>query len=225
MKFVLIGPVYPYRGGIAHYTTSLIIALQRAGHEVKVISFKRQYPVFLYPGKSDKDPSENPVCVEAEYLLDPLYFWTWVQTAKKIIVTQPDLVLIQWWVTFWGVAFGTLVRFLGKRIKTTYLVHNVLPHENRIWDRLLARFALGPASTFIVQTSNQREKLLGLLPNAQIHLCSHPMYGRFNELIISKGEARKQLRLEDRISHLSVFRNCPSVQGIKASCGSFEPVR
>jgi glycosyltransferase involved in cell wall biosynthesis len=195
MKIVLIGPVHPYRGGIAHYTTSLALALKDVGHDVQVISFKRQYPAFLYPGESDKDPSKNPTRVEAEYLLDPLYPWTWLQTARKILADPPDLVIIKWWVTFWGLAFGVLIRLLGQKVKTAYLIHNVLPHENRVWDRLLARFALRPAPAFIVQAASQQERLLGLLPQAKVHFCSHPAYGRFDERDISKAEARRQLGL------------------------------
>ena len=59
MKIVVIGPVYPYRGGIAHHNSSLISALRAQGHDVLALSYKRQYPSFLYPGRSDKDPSKE----------------------------------------------------------------------------------------------------------------------------------------------------------------------
>jgi glycosyltransferase involved in cell wall biosynthesis len=196
MKISMIGPVYPYRGGIAHYTTSLAVALKNAGHEVKVHSFKRQYPAFLYPGETDKDPSANPVRVESEYTLDPIYPWTWWKTARKIFADEPDLVLIQWWTTFWAPAYAALAFHLSRRkIPIIYLIHNVLPHENRVWDRLLARFALGQASAFIVQTSSEQKKLLDLIPSAKINYCSHPMYQRFSELVVSKEMARQQVGL------------------------------
>ena len=43
MKIVLIGPVYPYKGGISHYTGLLCKAL-RQKHEVIMLSYKMQYP-------------------------------------------------------------------------------------------------------------------------------------------------------------------------------------
>ena len=64
MRLVLIGPVYPYRGGIAHYTTMLYRALQEREHQVLLVSFKRQYPRRLFPGSSDRDPSQQPLRVE-----------------------------------------------------------------------------------------------------------------------------------------------------------------
>ena len=195
MKISLIGPVYPYRGGIAHYTTSLAVALKNAGHDVNMLSFKRQYPAFLYPGETDKDPSANPTRVEAQYLLDPIYPWTWRQTARAILKDGSDLVLIQWWTTFWGLAYAALAFYLQKKVKVVYLIHNVLPHESHIWDRWLSRFAMGQASAFIVQTTSEGKKLLDLIPDARISYCGHPVYQRFTKRVISKEDARRELGL------------------------------
>ncbi len=108
MKFTVIGPVYPYRGGIAHYTAQLIKALSDAKHLVFSVSYKRQYPKWLYPGKSDKDPSQSVIHIDALYLLDPLNPITWYQTAKQIDKQKPDLVIIQWWTTFWAPAYAAI---------------------------------------------------------------------------------------------------------------------
>ena len=40
-KIVLIGPVYPYKGGIAHYTSLMYQALAKE-HDVTMISYKMQ---------------------------------------------------------------------------------------------------------------------------------------------------------------------------------------
>lgn len=195
MKISIVGPVYPYRGGISHYTTSLTIALINAGNDVKVFSFKRQYPAFLYPGETDKDPSANPLRVETEYLLDPIYPWTWLRTARAINESETKLVLIQWWTTFWSPAYAALAFQLRKKVPIVYLIHNVLPHENRVWDRWLARLALGRASAFIVQTENEQKRLHELIPHARTSRCGHPIYQQFNNQPISKGSARQQLGL------------------------------
>ena len=91
MRLALVGPVYPFRGGIAHYTTVLYRELLKAGHEVLLISFRRQYPRWLFPGKSDRDPSAQAMTVaEARYLIDPLtpspgskLFVRYVRTGRK----------------------------------------------------------------------------------------------------------------------------------------------
>ena len=46
-KWVLIGPVYPYKGGISHYTGLMYRALSKT-HDVVMISYKMQYPKLLF---------------------------------------------------------------------------------------------------------------------------------------------------------------------------------
>ena len=55
MRIVIVGTAYPLRGGIAHYVSLLAQTLVKRGHEVKIITFKRQYPKFLFPGKSQEE--------------------------------------------------------------------------------------------------------------------------------------------------------------------------
>ena len=95
-RYCLLGPTFPYRGGIAHYTT-LFAQHLREENEVLLLSFSRQYPSWLFPGKSDKDPSERPLQTEALYELDPLNPLTWRRTLQQIRSWQPDVVIIPWW--------------------------------------------------------------------------------------------------------------------------------
>ena len=54
---VLVGPIAPYRGGIAQYNTALFREfVANYGTGGLCFSFSRQYPAWLYPGNSDLDP-------------------------------------------------------------------------------------------------------------------------------------------------------------------------
>jgi len=196
MRLTIIGPVFPFRGGIAHHTTLLAKALSESNHQVMVVSFKRQYPAWFYPGQSDRDPSLQPLRVDAEYLVDPIYPWTWLHTAKKIVQFQPQAVIVPWWTTFWAPAFLCLCLLLKRReIAVIFLVHNVIPHETRWWDAWSSRqvFKLGKA--FLVQTVRERERLLTLIPQALIAVSPHPIYSMFNQGRLTKHEARNRLGL------------------------------
>ena len=46
-NIVLIGPVYPYKGGISHYTGLMYRALSDK-YKVTMVSYKFQYPKLLY---------------------------------------------------------------------------------------------------------------------------------------------------------------------------------
>jgi len=216
MKVTLIGPVYPYRGGIAHYNASLAQALTGAGHTVRLISFRRQYPSRLYPGETDKDPSVEPLSFPAESILDPLYPWTWLHAARTIINDHPHLVMFHWWTTFWAPAFTTLVWLIRRRVKVVYLIHNVLPHEAKAWDRWMARATLQQGQVFIVQAPHERERLAALIPRSSLVIDSpHPAYLPFRKQPLSKIEARQQLDLPIDLPLLLFFGIVRPYKGLK----------
>jgi D-inositol-3-phosphate glycosyltransferase len=196
VKVALIGPVYPYRGGIAHYTTLLAQALRSHGHEVLLVSFRRQYPQWLYPGKSDRDPSQQAMQIEAEFSLDPLSPSSWGQTRRRIAEFGPQQVVINWWTTFWGPAFASLAGWLRKDgLTVTFLIHNVMPHEAKPWDRWITRWALRSGSFYIVQTEGEKERLRDLLPQARVVLTPHPIYDMFTAQRMDPAAARARLGL------------------------------
>src|SRR4030042_2148280 len=128
MKIVLIGPTYPFRGGIAHYTTLLCKAL-RQNHKVKYISFKRQYPKILFPGKSDRDSSEKPLKIEGvDYIIDSMNPLTWVKAARAIKEYKPDKVIFPWWVSFWMPQFWSILIMVKRYLKSeiVFICHNVI---------------------------------------------------------------------------------------------------
>lgn len=57
MNIIIAGTAYPLRGGIAHFNALLARHLGKR-HNVETITFKRQYPTFLFPGKSQEEPGE-----------------------------------------------------------------------------------------------------------------------------------------------------------------------
>lgn len=196
MKISIIGPVYPYRGGIAHYNTLLIKSLQEHQIEVDAVSFRRQYLNFLYPGQTDKDRSKDFIQVPATYLLDPIYPWTWLQTAAHVIKEKPEFVLFQWWTTFWAIPFAIIAnRIARKKIKVFFQIHNVFPHEERFLDRWLSQIALQNGQQFIVHTEKEAKRLGQVVPQANYHLIPLPSNSFFNDSNITKKEAREKLNI------------------------------
>ena len=51
MQIALISAAPPYRGGISKHTSILVEKLSQ-NHSVDVINYSRQYPDFLFPGKT-----------------------------------------------------------------------------------------------------------------------------------------------------------------------------
>ncbi len=197
MKYVLIGPTYPYRGGISHYTTMLYQHLG-AAHEVKLYSFKRQYPAFLFPGRTDKDPSRSPLRADCEYLLDPSNPLTWLNTFRRIKGDRPDALILQWWVPYWALTFASVAFLVRKftRTRVLFICHNVMPHEGSAIDRLSAKLALGQGRCFIVQSQRDWTDLKALLPDAEARKTALPLYDAFPSEVMESDLAKERLGLD-----------------------------
>ena len=215
-KIAVIGPVYPYRGGIAHFTSALAETLQSQGHEADIISYKWQYPKFLYPGKTDKDPSQNRTKPNASYILSSLNPCDWHKTYRYIWKTKPDLVIFQWWVSIWSPAYAWLFKKLKRAgIPFKVLVHNTHPHEARAIDKFLARYALKHARDFITMTDREAKKLKTLLKtDINIQTVPHPIYKAFPSKGYSKTEARQHLGLAPNLPVLLFFGFVRAYKGL-----------
>lgn len=183
MKISLIGPVYPYRGGIAHHTA--LLAKHLAGkHDLQVISFLRLYPHWLFPGRGDRDPSHIPLRADAEYILDPLNPMTWIRAAQHIRQFQPELVILPWWVVVLAPTWLGLIWLVRRWTKARVLLlcHNVLPHEGGPWQRALARLVLTRADAAVVQSRAELVTLGQLAPNLKIAYNTHPTYADIGQM-------------------------------------------
>jgi glycosyltransferase involved in cell wall biosynthesis len=193
MKIAVVGPVYPYRGGIAHYTTILAERLEE-NHEIQVISYSLLYPKCLYPGKSDKDPSLAPLKTNARFLINSINPWSWWKTARAIKRFSPDVILIQWWVTFLAPSLGSISRAASKNgLPVIFLVHNVLPHEEYWWDKLLVRKAFKNVGRFIVYTPDEKTRLLKLISKAAVEITPLPSVNLLTKKPPPKKEAKALL--------------------------------
>jgi len=218
MRVALIGPVYPYRGGIAHYTTLLCRALRDAGHTVLLVSFKRQYPQRLFPGQSDRDPSREPLIVaEAHYWIDSLDQFTWFMTYRHIKRFQPDLVVLPWWTPFLTPVWLTLgvLNQIFSHSPLVYICHNVLPHEGSWLDRLAARLVLKFGTRLIVQSDAEKQRLVSLLPAKHVDIVPHPVYNMFSAKRLSRQIARTELGLAHDIPVLLFFGVVRAYKGLR----------
>lgn len=206
MKLVIIGPVYPYRGGISHHTTFLTEKLRKAGAEVHIISFKKQYPRWLYPGTTDKDSSNLPLQIDANFLLDPLNPLSWIKTLSQIKNLKPNLVIFQWWTTFWAITYKFLCFFLTKnKIKIMFLIHNIFPHEAKFWDSILVKVILSNNFDYIVQSTREQQKMKELLPKKLTYLIEHPIYSIQKENLLKSEDAKEILQINPDIKMLLFF--------------------
>lgn len=198
MKICLIGPTWPFRGGIAHYTTLLVKHL-RERHDVRFISYLKQYPKWLYPGNTAMDPSadSNVLRVDCDRVLTPLNPLTWWKAYRIIKDERPDVLLLQWWTPFWSPMLFFLTRMLRRntKIRVVFLCHHLWAPDGGIFDWFLARRILWRGNGFIVMSEEDFALLRRALPWARIKGTTHPPYNVFSHATMSRAEARRKLKL------------------------------
>ncbi len=183
MKICVIGPTYPFRGGIAHFTTMLVTHL-RKNHEVALYSFSRQYPRWLFPGSVDRDPSVTVFEVECKYLLDPLCPRSWISTFMLLKEQQLDLLILQWWVPFWTPTLAT-ISYMVKQFTTTkilFICHHIAPPDKGPFDLLLAKPVLRQGDYFITMSDEDTQALQKIVPGARFNKVFIPTYDIFAQL-------------------------------------------
>lgn len=198
MKITFLSTFYPFRGGIAQFNGLLYRALEK-NHELEAITFKRQYPGFLFPGKTQYvTEADLAYPIPAKPWLDtinPLSYW---RTAVRIRNGNPDVILTKYWMTFFAPALGFVLAKQKKKTIRIAILDNVLPHERRFFDHAFNRYFLKRNDAFVVMTEKVKKDLNLYRPEAPCLLIPHPVYNQFGPKI-DRNEALQRLNL----SHLS----------------------
>ena len=141
-KIAFVSVFYPYRGGIALFSDKVLLALQKKW-KATGFNFKRQYPNFLFPGKTQY-VTENALVTKTENSrsVDSINPLSYFNTARKINTLQADLLITRYWMSFFAPALGTISRLTKKRTVKIGILDNVIPHEKRFFDDICNRFYL-----------------------------------------------------------------------------------
>ncbi|MGB0199336.1 MAG: glycosyltransferase [Flavobacteriaceae bacterium] len=131
---VIVGPAYPYRGGIADTNEALAQALIKTGKQVRIVSFEVLYPQFLFPGKTQFSSGTPPDELQIDRKLHSLHPLSWYRTAQHIKSLKPEWVLFRYWTPFLGPCLKGVARSLGVDIKKLVLVDNAKAHEAKWFD-------------------------------------------------------------------------------------------
>jgi glycosyltransferase involved in cell wall biosynthesis len=200
MKIVILSTAYPLRGGIAHFIGLLYKELMKA-NQVKVITFKRQYPSILFPGKSQIESADTVEQIPAEVLVDSINPFNWIAVGLMIRKQKPDLLIFKFWMPFFAPCFGTISRLAKKNniTKVLTICDNVIPHERKIGDLALIKYFFKTVDYFVLLSEKVRTDLLTLKPGAVNKFLPHPVYSNFG-IAVNKNEAKKHLSISaDRL--------------------------
>lgn len=197
MNILIIGPAYPYRGGIAMFSERLAKALTEQGCDTHICTFTLQYPAFLFPGKTQfsDDPAPTDLSItRAINAMNPINWWLVGNELKK---QKADLVIIKFWLPYLAPCLGTLARIIKKNKHTRIigLLHNVKPHEKRPGDHQFTNYFLQACDGFVSMSRAVKEDVKDFTHNPHSRYMPHPIYDNFGQLV-PKNEARKWLNIQ-----------------------------
>ena len=204
MKIAILSCFYPYRGGISQFNACLYNELGR-NHVVKAFNFKRQYPEFLFPGKTQfVTDDDEAVPVESDSLLDTANPFSYISTYKAIREWKPDVLIVRYWMSYFGPSLGYITRRMKKHCKVIGILDNVIPHEPRFFDTPLTKYFLKGCTGCVTLCEAVSKDLLRLAPDAQYTVIQHPLYSHFGEKL-ERNEAERKLGLESGKKNILFF--------------------
>ena len=202
MKIAILSSFYPLRGGISQFNTSLLAELGKC-NDTLALSFSRQYPAFLFPGKTQYvDATDSAAPVQARAVLDTLDPLSWKRTARIIREWGANLLIVRYWMSWFGPSLGYVARNAG--CPCLAIVDNVIPHEPHFFDKPLTRYFLNGCKGFICLSESVEKDLLQLRSDAPHTVIPHPLYDHFGEPV-PKEEACRKLGLDPSLKTLLFF--------------------
>lgn len=192
-KIIMIGPVYPYRSGISHYTVLMYRELVKQ-YDVEMLSYKMQYPKLMFR-KEQKDYSSDSFKIdEAKFVIHTANPLNIIRTARYIKRQRPDMVLIQWWHPYFAPCYFLLQRFMGEQ-NITFVCHNVFPHERFPLDKQLTKLAIKRGNHYILHAEEEAKELKKIKEQPDYVVTPHPTYNAFRFEGMDKRQARDRLHI------------------------------
>ncbi|MAJ44863.1 MAG: hypothetical protein CMF96_09010 [Candidatus Marinimicrobia bacterium] len=198
MRIGIISVAPPFRGGIAAHTAQFIQVLSNS-HKVKCYNFSRQYPDFLFPGKTQYlEPKE--FIDESLECLDSINPISWFKVANQIKKENFDLVIFRFWNPFFAPMLVTIARLIKRKnpkLKLISLFDNFLPHESQFYDKYFTRSFVYEMHGNIVQSKKVEEEITEFCSDISLKRLFHPLYTKYGDLEI-QSECKAKLKLKKK---------------------------
>lgn len=215
-NIIIISPAHPLRGGIASSTERLAQELQAFDYQVKIYSFSLQYPAIFFPGKTQFTDDSAPVDLEIKTLVNSVNPLNWLKVGRRLKKEKPDLIIVRFWMPFFGPSLGTILRIAKQNghTQTLAIADNVIPHERRIGDQILTRYFLNALDSFITMSRSVGDDIRTFIQAEKpINYIAHPIYDNYGELV-NRRAALEFLQLESSPRYLLFFGFIRAYKGL-----------
>jgi glycosyltransferase involved in cell wall biosynthesis len=169
VRVLYVGPLPPFPGGISQHGSQLIRALTAEAHDVRAVSWHAQYPRMLYPGEQvDPDATPFPGVERLLAWYDP-YSWRRAGHAAR----AADLLVLPWVTPVQAPAYRVMLG-AAQPTPAVAIVHNPIPHEQRLFDEVLTRMVLRRLRGAVVHAEASLAALGRIAPGLPAAAIPHP---------------------------------------------------
>ena len=205
-KVVIIGSAYPLRGGLANFNERLAEEFQNEGWDVIIYTFSLQYPKILFPGKTQFSSETYKGNIAIKVVVNSINPINWLFVGRELSRIRPDLVIIKFWIPFMAPCLGTISRIIRKNgfSKIVTIIDNIIPHEKRPGDKLLAGYFAKSIDGFVAMSRKVLEDI-SLFDIKKPRIFSpHPIYDNFGDSV-KKEDALDLLNLDSKYRYILFF--------------------
>lgn len=226
MKIIILGTAWPYRGGLATFNERLARQFMSEGHEVEVWTFTLQYPSFLFPGKTQytNEPAPRDLLIRRE--LNSCNPFNWIKVGKAVRKAAPDLLICCYWMSFFAPSYGLVSKMAQRNGKTkcVALVHNMIPHEPSILDKLFAPYFVKRQNGFVALSESVVKDIEAISHQHSAVSSPHPIYDHYGERM-TKEEACEALGLDGKKDYMLFFGLVRAYKGLDLLLDAFGKVK
>ncbi|MDP4224224.1 MAG: glycosyltransferase [Bacteroidota bacterium] len=215
MKITLLGPAYPYRGGLAAFNERLARQFTDECKDIDIRTFKLQYPKIFFPGKTQYINGPAPEGIKIVRELNSINPFNWICTGLKIRKQKYDILLIRYWLPFMALCLGIVARIVksNKYTMVISLVDNVLPHERRPGDLWLTRFFMKSIDGAVALSYTVQKEIESFRNDIPVSLTQHPLFDNYGGKI-RREEALSALKLDPDYFYLLFFGFIRNYKGL-----------
>ena len=227
MRIIIVGTSHPYRGGIAAFTDRLATEFVKEGVDIEVVTFKLQYPSFLFPGKTQYSDAKAPEGFPIKRKVNSINPLNWRKVGKEIREKNPDIVVFTYWMSFFAPCFSKIARVVKRNghTKCIGLIHNMIPHERSLLDKMFAPRFVRAMDGFVALSQSVLADIASLdkenKPKCMVH---HPLYDHFGA-IEDKKTAIKQLGFDENYRYFLFFGLVRAYKGLDLLIDAFADER
>jgi len=206
MKIIIVGTAFPYRGGLAAYNERLAREYVKEGNDVEIITFTMQYPAFLFPGKTQYSTESVPTDLKITRRINAVNPLNWISVGKEIRRKSPDRIIFCYWMAFMAPCFGTIARYArAPKTKIVALIHNMIPHEPTILDKLFPKYFVKSMDGFVAMAESVVADINHFdTENKPKVVSPHPIYDHYGASLTKK-EAAMKLGLHEQKQYILFF--------------------